>query len=212
MAPLALIAAIAALACGGCTTHVDQMGDDDTTTSDDDTSASDDDTGDDDTAPVDADGDGYDDFLVGHDWEDEAFLVRGPVSGTMPIQDAADVVFHGGSDSVYAGSSLASAGDVDGDGWVDLPIGSWYPAWGFLVYGPFGGSYDLSTDAVEFWGENGDIGEMGIGWSVAGPGDVDGDGYDDLLLAGSWNSAPEGAGVAYYVRWGGAGGRRVPTR
>jgi hypothetical protein len=86
------------------------------------------------------------------------------------------------------GSSVASAGDVDGDGTNDIVVGH---------YGAPGGSYagrvrvySGATGAVLFTLEGGAPGDQ-FGASVDGAGDVNGDGFADIIV-GAPNANPAG--------------------
>ena len=105
--------------------------------------------------------------------------------------------------------SVAPAGDLDGDGRVDVVLGDHVATRVsptdagavsvFLSGGIEAGALPTVLDADHgFWGE-----ERGdrAGWSVAGAGDVDGDGGDDLLVAASRNGeGGEDAGKVYVLR------------
>ena len=97
----------------------------------------------------------------------------------------------------FFGSALAAPGDVDGDGVPDLLVGAWREG-------------DEVGRAHVFSGATGAVirtltppqpePSMYLGFSVAGAGDVDGDGRADLLVGAygaSPGSAPNGAGRAY---------------
>ena len=138
----------------------------------------------------DIDHDGYDDLLIGACDNDDggrnagaAYVVLGGPSPTSASLSSADAEYFGTAND-YAGTSVASAGDVDSDGYDDILVGARNADGGFgaayLVLGdtaPSSASL-LSVDAVysapgSFWY---------AGDSVAGVGDVDADGYDDILV------------------------------
>ncbi len=83
-------------------------------------------------------------------------------------------VFEGAANE-RIGLWVAAAGDVNGDGAPDLVFGGdhWMGDGKGIAYICFGGD---STDAVP------DVILPGFGWSVAGVGDVNGDGYDDVAV------------------------------
>ena len=116
-------------------------------------------------------------------------------------------------DAAYdsAGFSVASAGDVNGDGYDDLIVGA--PVWRRwrhpLPARPMSssarpaafGTIDLTGLApADGFIIQGDYDGDRAGWSVASAGDVNGDGYDDLIVG-----APRGddgginAGEAYVI-------------
>ncbi|CAN5156257.1 hypothetical protein BH10PSE7_BH10PSE7_09340 [soil metagenome] len=104
----------------------------------------------------------------------------------------------------YSGFSVGRAGDVNGDGFDDLIVGAPTagPAGGgsgatYVVFGKatsFSPNFDLSTlngnNGFEIVGIAGTL----SGMSVSGAGDVNGDGFDDLIVG-----APSGDGRAYIV-------------
>ena len=106
----------------------------------------------------------------------------------------AEYVFIGENSSDYAGYSISSAGDIDGDGLDDILIGAYRNDAGgsnagksYLFLGSSLGSIseiDLSLADYSFIGENVDDRS---GYSISSAGDVDGDGLDDILIGAVGN-------------------------
>jgi hypothetical protein len=95
-----------------------------------------------------------------------------------------------------AGRSVASAGDVNGDGIADLIIGA--QAATFVVFGNTAG-FPAHIDLSSLDGTNGF--RIDVGGSIAGAGDVNGDGIADLVI-GALGADPNGkldAGSTYVV-------------
>ena len=90
------------------------------------------------------------------------------------------------------GNSVAWAGDVNRDGLTDLIVG----APGRDSFGMDSGTVSLYSgkDAALLWEAHGMPGD-GLGWSVAGAGDVNADGYPDVIAGAC--SAKEDAGSAF---------------
>ncbi len=149
----------------------------------------------------------------------KVYLLRGkPADGTTPLADA-PVAWTGEAAGDYAGTALAAAGDVDGDGAADLLVGaSGNDAGGnnagrvYLLHGPFADGVGSLGDAwATFSGTSttppavrahGAVtGGDALGDAIAGLGDIDGDGLGDLLLGASGSDAAgEDAGEVWIVR------------
>ena len=158
----------------------------------------------------DVNGDGLSDLLIGAPFNEEggtwagaAYLVLGPVSGTLDLSLAAAKLV-GGNAFIRAGDSVSGAGDVDGDGHDDLLVG--VSPWSFaigtpsLVLGPVTGTLDLSAADANFVGEeDGDFDDDFVesAWDA---GDLNGDGRGDLLVGAPGNDeGGEYAGAAYVL-------------
>ena len=105
-----------------------------------------------------------------------------------------------------AGSAISSAGDVDGDGFSDLLVASTNSDFSdtdagavYLVRGGPRGSGDENLDGATtlFAGEAAlDM----AGWAVSSAGDVDGDGFSDILISAYGNDEQgAGAGKSYLI-------------
>lgn len=133
------------------------------------------------------DGDGYPDLVVGAPGEygarGRAFLVLGqaaPSSGGL-----ADHVAYSAAESGRAGFSVADSGDIDADGHCDVMIGAREGGSGGMAYVVYGESAPASldlADAVQLTSAEGGF----LGAAVDFAGDVNRDGYGDLLLGEPW--------------------------
>ena len=152
----------------------------------------------------DLNGDGFDDILLGTDiaggsFQGQVFLFNGPLFGQRTAASA-DAIITGSFSNESFGASVASAGDVNGDGINDVIVGApRFPLNGadtgraYVFFGPVAGSMIATeADAIIF----GEAINDGFGRSVAAAGDVNGDGADDVIV-GADQLFNQGAGKAY---------------
>ena len=156
----------------------------------------------------DANGDGYADVLVGavtysggQTTEGAGFLYLGSAAG---ISSSAFLLYELNTAGANMGESVSGAGDVNGDGYSDLLIGlKLYSAGGAAtVY--HGGPYGVAT-TPSITRYSGSLGAH-LGSSVSNAGDVNGDGYSDVVAgAPEASNGQAGEGLAY-VHYGGTAG------
>ncbi len=157
----------------------------------------------------DVDGDGLADIFVGAPGRDEsrgaAYLVLGRAAPADLGLGGADAVYSGESAADYAGGAVAGAGDVNGDGFGDLLVGATgngasanRSGAAYLILG--GGSPASRPLAVADakYEEGGGV-DAEAGCSVASAGDVDADGFMDVLVGASYEGTGVSAGAAYLI-------------
>ena len=146
----------------------------------------------------DVNGDGYDDAIVGMGDIDTTSQNTGAAYifyGEAILNGEPNVTINGTIITDYLGISVSSAGDVDGDGFDDVIVGSRTRAYIFHGGTDIDDSYDLLM--------NGEKSTDSFGYSVSGAGDLNNDGYDDVIVgAGQNDAAGTDAGRAY-VYYGG---------
>jgi len=147
--------------------------------------------------------DGVEDFLVGGEGDmssggsaGPSFVVYGPVSGSHDLPDGAAQL---NTSSAWAGGTVAGIGDSNGDGYDDLVVGEyWYSdrsGIAYLVHGPVTGDVTLSSEILL----GSESAYSYAGGAVAGAGDMNADGYDDILIGAYGYSYPSTQGRTYLI-------------
>ena len=166
--------------------------------------------------------DGFGDLIIGAHQADRSYLVFGFNNSDLAKFDLKDtensfVLLSGAADS-KTGYSVSSAGDINGDGYADLVIGAYDaipsggkdrdPPWG-ETYVVFGSPDFKSLEDIDLSNMADDRGftlisnakGYRVGWSVSNAGDVNGDGYDDIIIGatGVTNENGDESGAAYVI-------------
>jgi len=163
----------------------------------------------------DVNGDGYSDVIVGDPFYDNgqfengaAFIYHGSATG---INTTAAAIVASNQAIANMGYSVASAGDVNGDGYSDVIVGvvlysnvQTNEGAAFVYHGSAAGIITTPAAIVESNKAN-----AYMGWSVASAGDVNGDGYSDVIVGAlAYDNGQSGEGAAF-VYHGSASGISV---
>ena len=153
---------------------------------------------------LDLNGDGFDDVVVGAcdyldpDCVNTAYIFLSSLAGRP--SDPNSVVNPPVSADGF-GSALAPAGDVNGDGISDLIVGAYNTNDAFIFHGGTLGPSPTPDTVIHFDGGLPPLGAW-FGIDVDGVGDVNGDGYGDVAVGATLESAvliypggPEGVGL-----------------
>jgi len=163
----------------------------------------------------DVNGDGLDDLVIGAPAGNKAFVVFGRTeTSRIQLSDVAagigGFVMNGGQHSyAYAGVSVAGGGDINGDGLADLVVLDEQmfsdTNTAYVVFGKTD-TRPVDLDASLAQGRKGfvvrGLSEMYYTSHVAGVGDINGDGLDDLLLETTsypYSGTGNDQGAAYVV-------------
>ena len=174
-------------------------------------------------------GDGFDDIVIGAPYADPngkidagiTYIVFGKRNRSFSTFNLSGLNGHNGfrilgrNSRELSGYSVSGAGDVNGDGYDDIIIGAPDASPGgrngagisYIVYGFPAGPHDTfhltRLNGGNGFMINGEIGEGAdkSGASVSGAGDVNGDGYDDVIIGAPYADSDNkiNNGISYVV-------------
>ncbi|MBK9334385.1 MAG: FG-GAP repeat protein [Ignavibacteria bacterium] len=140
----------------------------------------------------DVNGDGFSDVLIGaiglSPLKGKAYIFH----GGLTMNNIPDLIMNGELINHAFGNSVSSAGDFNGDGFSDVIIGASTAEKAYIF---FGGSNMNNTADVMMTGE-----AAGIEFanSVSEAGDVNGDGYTDVIISARGYSSFSGRAYVYF--------------
>jgi Ca2+-binding RTX toxin-like protein len=172
----------------------------------------------------DINGDGLADLIVGAPFGEkggynagEAYVIFGKAGATRTDIDLTSLaasdgfIIQGDAADDRAGRSVSSAGDINGDGFADLIVGAFggdnggsYAGEAYVIFGKAGATradIDLTSLAASdgFIIQGDDPGDR-AGFSVSSAGDINGDGFADLIVGAPYgDNGGNNAGEAYVI-------------
>lgn len=147
----------------------------------------------------DLNGDGIDDLVIGAprasldgNSSGMAYVIFGSTGTQRTVVDLGNLAgtdgfsIEGKTSNEYAGGSVSMAGDVNGDGIDDMILGARDGAGSaYVIFGKAGATrapVDAGALANDGFAMIGGVSGDSTGFSVAGGGDVNGDGIDDIIV------------------------------
>ncbi len=151
--------------------------------------------------------DGYDDLLYGKPFQGSAgaavvFL------GAANLNDAQEITINGSNTGDSFGKKVAAAGDMNKDGYADflvaIPGSDGYGEDLGMIKFFFGDSLIPTSQSIEYPPPDGDSFSYDFGFHLCGARDINGDGYNDVVVSKGLYSLTENSNEGrIYIYYGG---------
>ncbi len=158
--------------------------------------------------------DDYGDIIIGAQHADNGNTDEGKaylfLGGSVGLDSSPDWTYEGNADNTLLGTSVSSAGDIDDDGYDDVVIGAqWYSNGDETFEGAIFVFHGSSTglESTPDWSYESNSTNARLGYSVSSAGDINGDGYSDIVAGAPWRS---GTGRTYVFHGSSTGLESTP--
>jgi hypothetical protein len=140
----------------------------------------------------DVNGDGFSDVIIGA-YNYASLGATYIFFGGTNMNNSADVIMTGSSDTYYFGYSVSNAGDLNKDGYSDVIVGTLHSLGNAYIY--YGGASMNNIKDVTLTGESAD---NFFGSSVSTAGDLNGDGFSDVIVGAYGFNLNTGRAYIFY--------------
>ncbi|MDX9751901.1 MAG: VCBS repeat-containing protein, partial [Flavobacteriales bacterium] len=165
----------------------------------------------------DVNGNGCSDVVVGapmHAPNGAIHVFHGSLAGLSTVADYTYAMPGGAGNAARFGTAVAEGGDIDGNGLADIVVGAPYASAPQTNEGRVYVLLSMPVGAPNITYLESNVAGRRIGWSVAGGGDIDGDGFSDIIAGAPFTIGTDGTetGAVYFCPGNAKKGLSRPAR